>query len=226
VTTQTEQVAGVAAMPRVNLMPPEIADAERFRRLQLAMGAAVLASFVVVGALYVHAKSGISSAQAEVTTAQTQQTALQSKLNGLASVKQTFAEVQNKQQLLQQAMGQEIRWSYMLNDLSIRIPSNVWLTGMQASENIPGVTNAPATAPLPGSTTTALGTVAFSGYGMTHDDVAKWLDSLSREKGFTQPTFSSSTEVAIGSRDVVQMNSSVVIDNSALSNRYIQKAGS
>jgi Tfp pilus assembly protein PilN len=226
VSTQTEQVAGVAAMPRVNLMPPEIADAERFRRLQLAMGAAVVAAVAVVGLLYVHAKSGISDAQADVTAAQTQQAALQHKLNGLASVKQTFAEVQTKQQLLQQAMGQEIRWSYMLNDLSIRIPSNVWLTGIQASESIPGITDASTVTALPGATVTPIGNMAFSGYGMQHDDVAKWLDSLAKEKGLTQPTFSSSTEVAIGQRGVVQFNSSAVIDNKALSNRYIQKAGS
>ena len=41
--------------------------------------------------------------------------------------------------MLQQAMGQEVLWSYVLNDLSLRIPSNVWLTGVQATENTVGV---------------------------------------------------------------------------------------
>jgi Tfp pilus assembly protein PilN len=229
VTTQTELAAGVAAMPRVNLMPPEIAEAERFRRLQLAMGGAVLASVVIVGALYMHARSGISAAQQEVSSAQAQQTTLQSKLNSLASVKQTFAEVQGKQALLSQAMGQEIRWSYVLNDLSLRVPSDVWLTGVQAGEATVGVgaqNGAAAASTVPGAATSDIGTVDFSGIGFKHDDVAAWLDSIAKERGFTQPTFSSSSETAIGTRQVVDFGSSVILDSSALSNRYVQKAGS
>jgi Tfp pilus assembly protein PilN len=227
VTTQTEQTAGVAAMPRVNLMPPEIADAERFRRLQLAMGGAVVLAAVVVGALYMHAKSGISAAQQQVNTAQSQNAALQTKLNSLSAVKTTFAEVQTRQQLLQQAMGQEIRWSYMLNDLSLRIPSNVWLTGMQATESTVGVGATGATAStVPGGPVSDIGTISFSGVGFQHDDVAAWLDSLAKERGFTQPTFSSSTESAIGSRGIVDFATTAVIDAKALSNRYVPKAGS
>jgi Tfp pilus assembly protein PilN len=228
VSTQTEQTAGVAVMPRVNLMPPEIGDAERFRRLQLAMGGAVLLAAVIVGGLYMHAKSGISAAKAQVATAQAQNTALQAKVNSLATVKATFAAVQSKQALLQQAMGQEIRWSYVLNDLSLRIPSNVWLTGMQADETSvgPNAATAPTTTALPGSAVSDIGTISFSGVGFRHDDVAAWLDALAKERGFTQPTFTSSTETAIGSRGVVTFASSAIIDASALSNRYVQKAGS
>jgi Tfp pilus assembly protein PilN len=227
VTTQTVQTAAVAAMPRVNLMPPEIAEAARFRRLQLAMGGAVLISAVLVGGLYSHAKSGISAAQSQLTSAQAQQTLAQHKLNSLSSVKKTFADVQSKQQLLQQAMGQEIRWSYMLNDLSFRIPSNVWLTSVSATESTVGTTAttaAPTTA-LPGSTATTIGTVAFSGIAIQHDDVAAWLDALAKEKGFTQATFSKEAEIAIGARGVVSFDTSVQLDLHALSNRYTHKAG-
>jgi Tfp pilus assembly protein PilN len=228
VTTQTVQTAGVAALPRVNLMPPEIAEALRFRRLQLAMGGAVLVAAVAVAGLYTHAKSGISGAQSQLTAAQGQQTTLQTKLNGLASVRTTFADVQSKQALLGQAMGQEIRWSYMLNDLSFRIPSDVWLTSVQATESTVGTAGQPplAAAPIAGETATSVGTVSFSGIAFKHDDVATWLDALAKEKGFAQPTFTSSSEEAIGSRPVVGFGSSVLVDQHALSNRYTPKAGS
>jgi Tfp pilus assembly protein PilN len=223
VSTQTVQTAGIAAMPRVNLMPPEIAEAERFRRLQLAMGGAVVVSAVLVGGLYQQARSGISSAQAQVATADAQKATLQTKLNGLSSVSQTYASVQAKQVLLQQAMGQEIRWSYLLNDLSLRIPSNVWLTTIQASETTAGDPNAPAVAgatPTPG----VLGTVAFNGVAFKHDDVAAWLDALAKEKGLTNPAFSSSQEIAIGLRNVEAFSSSAELGPNALSNRYVPKA--
>jgi Tfp pilus assembly protein PilN len=183
---------------------------------------------VAVGGLYLHARSGISSAQTEVNTAQAQNSTLTTKLNGLASVKQTFANVQAKQALLQQAMGQEIRWSYVLNDLSLRIPSNIWLTAMQANEVVPGIgTNTASTATaLPGAPASDIGTIAFSGYGFKHDDVATWLDAVAKERGFSQPIFTGSTETAINGTGVVNFGSSVTVNSKALSGRYIQKAGS
>jgi Tfp pilus assembly protein PilN len=225
VSTQTVQTAGVAVSPRVNLMPPEIEEAQRFRRLQLAMGGAVVLSAVVVGLLYQHAKSGISSAQSQVTAAQQQHDSLQGKLASLSNVSQTYQAVQAKQELLQQAMGQEIRWSYMLNDLTFRIPSNVWLTSIQATETAADPAAAASAATTLGAAPTNVGTIAFSGVAFKHDDVATWLDSLAKERGFTDPSFSNSTEDVIGTRPVVRFGSSADLSANALSNRYANKAG-
>jgi Tfp pilus assembly protein PilN len=227
VSTQTELVAGTREVPRVNLMPPEIAEAEHFRRLQLAMGAAVLASVVIVGGLYMHSKDGLSTAKADLANSQSQNTALTSKLNSLNSVKATYAAVQTKRQLLDQAMGQEIRWSYILNDLSMEMPANVWLTSMSASESTaPGTAATTTATAMPGAPTDAIGAIQFSGIAGSHDDVATWLETLAREKGFAAPTFSNSTEIAIGSRGAVSWNTSAQVSPKALSNRYVQKAGS
>jgi Tfp pilus assembly protein PilN len=229
VSTQTVQTAGVAAMPRVNLMPPEIAEAARFRQLQVVMGGAVVLSAVLVGGLYMHTKSGIADAQAQLTAAQAQQTSLHAKLTSLSSVSETYASVQAKQTVLQQAMGSEIRWSYLLNDLSFRIPSNVWLTSISATET--SDSSAASTAatttltPIAGAPVT-VGTVAFSGVAFKHNDVATWLDSLAKEKGFADPAFSSSAEDQIGARGVVDFGSSVTLTEQSLSNRYVPKAGS
>ena len=71
-----------------------------------------------------------------------------------------------------------------------------------------------------------IGTIAFPAVGLKHDDVASWLDSIAKERGFAQPTFSSSTEVAIGTRDGRGLGRHAAINPKALSNRFIQKAGS
>lgn len=232
-STQTVQSAGVVAMPRVNLMPPEIAEGARLRRLQLAMGGAVLVSAVLVAGLYMHEKSNVSSARSQLQSEQTQQASLNQKLASLSSVKQTFAEVQAKQGLLGQAMGQEIRWSYVLNDLSFRIPSNIWLTSMVASETSAGGTSESAASTTTPTTLTAtpsaaapIGSITFGGVGFKHDDVATWLDALARERGFTDPQFTSSAEAAIGARTIVNWATSVELDAKALSNRYTHEAGS
>jgi len=57
------------ALPQVNLLPPEIAEKTVFRRVQLGLGAAVVAALGVVGLLYLSAASRVTSAQGDLDTA-------------------------------------------------------------------------------------------------------------------------------------------------------------
>src|SRR4051794_6781010 len=152
---QVSQSVAVPVMPSVNLMPPEIAEAARFRRFQLAMGGAVVAAVAVVGLLYTQAHHGVSSAQSELQQAQAQNSALQSQRASLQSVDDVYKQVASKKAMLQQAMGDEIRWSRYLTDLSLRIPDKVWLTNVSATET--GL--APATTAATTAGPTGIGTV-------------------------------------------------------------------
>ena len=212
-------------------MPPEIAEAARFRQIQATLGIAVALTLVVVGLLYVHAHSKVASAQREVDQATQQQSILQSQLAGLASVQQTFTQVAARQSMLAQAMGSEVRWSGVLNDLSLRMPSNVWLTSLSVTETPPAVAAptgpqtlgaaAPvATAPVP------IGSITFVGVGLEHDDVATWLDAMARYTKFLDPIFTQSTEALIGTKSTVNFGSTASIDSLALSNRYVLSAPS
>jgi Tfp pilus assembly protein PilN len=223
VTTQTVQSASPVVMPQVNLMPPEIAEAERLHRLQRAMVGAVLVSAVVVGGLYWHTKQGVTSAQNELTASKAQNTSLQGKYASLNDVQTVFSQVQAKQDLVQLAMGQEIRWSFMLNDLTTSEPNNVWLTAITATE-----TSAPGSAPASAAgaaVTSGVGTVLFTGDAFHHNDVANWLDSMAKVHGYADPTFTSSTKIAIGPQGLVRFGGGVDLSANALSHRYTPKAG-
>jgi Tfp pilus assembly protein PilN len=221
--TQTTVLTGV---PRVNLMPPEIAEAARFRRLQLAMGGAVVAAVAIVGALYVHEHSAVKSAQSDLDAAKAQNASLQAQLTSLRSVQDVYTQVAAKQAMLMQAMGQEIRWSFYLTDLSLKVPDHVWLTNLSATETqtgLSGSTAATSTSPLTAAT---IGSITFSGVGYTHDDVATWLDTLAKERGFVDPYFSNSTEANIGTTPTVNFSSSVGLTDKAKSGRYAKPLGS
>jgi Tfp pilus assembly protein PilN len=223
---EATQIVGPSAAPafvRVNLLPPEIREAARFRRLQFALAGVGVGAVAVVGALTYQAHHSVAAAKDRLAQAQGQQTSLQTQLSGLQSVRDVYTQVAAKKAMLTQAMGPEIRWSYYLTDLSLRVPSNVWLTNMTATETVPGTAGAaPSTAagasPLLPS---GLGTVSFSGVAFSHDDVATWLDALAREKGFVNPYFSSSTKGTIGPRSVVNYVSQVTLTEAALSGRYL-----
>src|SRR5437763_5432092 len=172
----TTNVGIAPTMPSVNLMPAEIAEAAKFRRFQFAMGAAVVAAVAIVGVLYVSGKSGVSSAQSELDSANAAHAKASSELASLNSVAQIYQQVAAKQAMLQSALGQEVDWSTYLSDLSLRVPDNVWLTTMAATESSTGLNGAVA-APTPGAVTaTGLGTITFGGVAFSHDDVATWLD--------------------------------------------------
>ena len=206
----------------VNLLPPEIFEAARFRRLQFALAGVGVAAIAVVGFLTYQAHHSVAAANDQLTQAESQQTSLQSQVTGLQSVRDVYNQVAAKQAMLSNAMGNEIRWSYYLTDLSLRVPANVWLTNLVATETSPSATGA---APAPGAgasplLSSGIGSVQFSGVAFSHDDVATWLDALAKEKGFTNVYFSNATKGVIGPRSVVNFVSQVTLSQAALSGRY------
>ncbi|HTL24582.1 MAG TPA: PilN domain-containing protein [Mycobacteriales bacterium] len=223
-TNEHQLVAmGKPTLPRVNLLPPEIAQKRAFRRVQLGMGAAVLASVAVVGGLYVSAAHGVTTAQSDLDAARTQQTALQHQLSSYAGVTAIYNAADAAQAQLTVAMGDEVRYSQLLNDLSLAIPGNVWLNNLSFTQGGPALTAA-----APGAVTTTgvapIGTATFQGVAFSHDDVATWLEALGRLKTYANPYFSSSTEALIGARPVVNFSSTVDVTPTAQSHRY-NKAG-
>jgi Tfp pilus assembly protein PilN len=218
----TQTTTRLATLPRVNLLPPEIEQARRFRHVQAGLGGAVLASVVVAAALFFAANAQVGEAQDDLDANKAQTAQLQSKVAEYAEVPLVYGQVEAAHAQLGQAMGQEVQWSYFLNDLSLKIPRHVWLDSMTVASN--------ATAAAPPTVgqyaAVGIGTVQFEGHAFRHNDVAAWLNSLAKQKGYTQPYFSDSTVEPLGTNDdAVRFTSQVTVTDDALSKRYTEKAG-
>jgi Tfp pilus assembly protein PilN len=181
----------LAAMPRVNLLPPEIAAAAKLKRLKALLVMVVLAVMVVLGLGYLVVSSQVGSAEEELANAQAEGATLQAEKATYAEVPQVYAAVNTAQQNLATAMAPEIRWSFFLNDLSLTIPRSTRLTSITA-------VNDAAAAQLTGDVTTAegaitslgnptMGSIAFAGKSEDFDAVAAWLQSLARQNGYLEP---------------------------------------
>ena len=216
----------LATLPKVNLLPPEIAEQQRFRRVQIGLGAGVAAAVGVVAALTVLAAGQVSSAQEELDAATAQQQALTAKKQDYAEVPRVYAQVDAAEAQLSRAMGQAVRWSFFLNDLSLKTPSKVWLTKVTVEQSSDPAAAAVATATGPAYLEPGIGTVTFEGYGYRHNDVASWLSMLGRQKGLSQPYFTKSEEELIGSDSPVRFESQATVTEDALWGKYTQKAGS
>lgn len=218
---QTSRTLG--ALPRVNLLPPEIEEARRFRKVQGGLAAGVLAAVGVMAALTLLAASNVNQAQSQLDASTVRQTALQGQIAKYSDVPVVTAKVDAAEAQLSQAMGQEVRWSYFLNDLSLTVPHKVWLTSMTVTQNVDA---AAAVVPATGLLTPGIGTLTFAGSGYTHNDVAAWLDALAKQKGVSQPYFTSSTKQQIAGQDAIVFASQATVTEDALSKRWTQKAGS
>ena len=232
-STLTASRTGTSTLARINLLPPEIEEDRRFRRVQLGLGAGVAASVLAVAGLFVVANNQVGEAQGQLADAKRETGKLESQATAYAQVPLVYSRVEAARAQLELAMGKEIRWSFYLNDLSLKIPNRVWLTNMTfASVEAAPAVGAPAPVPAgPGAApanyvTPGVGAVTFEGDAMRHNDVAAWLDSLAKQKGYDQVYFTEATNEEIGDTVVVKFKSQVTITEDALSKRYTQKAGS
>jgi len=218
-TTTTAVQTGT--LPRVNLLPSEITESAKFRTAQMVMGLAVVGAVVVVGGLWYLASSDESAAQDQLNAAQADGAQLQTQLRTYDSVQPVYDHALTAQAQLSQAMSQEVRYSFVLNDLSLGMPQGIWLTNVTIQQPVDA----------PGSTKGAwgnpsLGTVTMQGSASNLPQVAGWLQALAAQKSYTDPylttTQGTGTASANGS---YTFTSSVGISDRALSHRY-DKAGS
>jgi hypothetical protein len=229
VSTQTP--VRIGTLPVVNLLPPEFGERRRLRSLQIGLGAGVVASIAVVAALAIGATGQVSGAQSALDATKAEGASIQAQTAKYADVPAAIAKVDAAQLQRSAAMSQEIRWSFYLNDLSLRTPAGLWLTTVTAAQSSPDaaiaapVAGAAATYPEPG-----IGTVTFEGKAYGHNDVATWLEALTHERGWTQAYFTNSAEDAIlvgpGGDPIVTFTSQVTVTPDALSRRFDPKAGS
>jgi Tfp pilus assembly protein PilN len=224
VLTSESRLVGtsVASLPRVNLLPPEIAERAAFRKVQMGLGCAVLAAVAVVGLLYASASSSVSSAQQSLDAESAKTTSLQAESAKYRDVTATYAAAAAAQAQLTTALGDEVRYSQLLNDLSLSVPSTVWLKSLSFASGAPATAGAAAASTGAPAT---IGTLTVSGVGFSHDDLAVWLESVANLKTYANPYFSSSSEVLLGSRKVVNFSSTANVTPAALSGRYTKPAG-
>lgn len=223
----TLTVGRVTELPRVNLLPPEVAQASQFRRLQIMLGLIVVATLAAIAASYVFVSGQVTSAQAALDDAQAQNAALTAEAAQYADVPRVQAELAKAQLDLTRAMSPEVRWSFYLNDLSLTIPNNVRLTNMVIVQPVsldPQVTDLKPISPMG---TPGIATINFEGKAASYDAVASWLRSLARQKGYSDPTLTTVADATESGQvgKVYTFSSSVTVTDKAYSGRYTSTAG-
>jgi Tfp pilus assembly protein PilN len=206
------------ATPRVNLLPPEFAEAQRFRKAQAGFAAVLVAAVGVTGLLYMHSHGQIADAQAQVDTVAAQGAALQAESQKYQDVPVVYARADSAEASLREAMALRVQWSDRLDRLSRTIPSNVRLESMALTLTTEPVATPAATPTTPAGpgTARAIGTVTVTGKAKSHDDVAAWLDSQATVEGYADPRLGSSADEKAPGGTVETFNATMTITDKAL----------
>lgn len=195
-------------MRQINLLPSDIAERRRARQITMLLAAGGLVLLAILALVFVVQAARLSGERGKLEEQERANARLERQVRGLQEFAQQQARLRNKQQLLGQLTVNEVRWSLVLNNISMRIPSDVWLTNFSGSVQI---------APTgPGATTAPVGTVQVSGKTFTHLDVARWLTRLADIEEFFFPYLSLSSKTESDTQTLIDFNSSVQLSQEAL----------
>lgn len=176
---------------RVDLLPQEIIEKAAIRKARnLAVILLVVAVFLIV-IWRLSLQLQVQSAEDELLRVEATGAQLQAEIAQYNEIPPVFAAADQGQQALTLAMGREVRWSFLLNQLSFSTPSGVELESISGSVQLEG-----ATETSPGDVfplQPSEGTMTFSGTADSYSQVASWLDSLQGLKDYTYPFLASAS---------------------------------
>ena len=223
---------------RINLLPPETYERQRIRRRTGAVVAVGLIALAGLGAFYFLQLLRLNEVEDDITAQEAQNAQLQSQIAELQEIDVLQQEIEATRTVLTSLLADRVLWSGVLRDVSLVIPGQAWLSGLNGQVGtVAGAGTTTTTTPgTPGTTTAAgattattttgqaqpgvlIGQISFDGFAFTHRDVALWLSRLEDVRGFINPWLSNSTKTNIGTQEAVQFTSSVDLTEQALARR-------
>jgi Tfp pilus assembly protein PilN len=180
-------------MSQVNLLPHDVQEGQRYRRLTLTVllgGAIVLA--VILGLFFLQVGK-LSSVNHDVETAQQNNDFIQTQIDQLQKYEDLQVEAQAAQAELSSAYRGEVSFSGMLMDLSRVIPSDMYLTNFTSTISGPPASTGATTG------TALIGTMNMGGEAIGFDSLSTWLTRLETVQGWVNPwmpTISADSSVA------------------------------
>lgn len=169
---------------RVNLLPQEVGAERNQTRVRVIVILANVALLALLGLLYVMKVGEVGAANTQLEAQQAKNETARSKINdpALQEVVQKDNDRSSRVKMVSAALGGEVSFPRFLNELSIILPKDVWLTTLSIDTGA-GASAAPSSAPAegaaPNTTSSGAPTFVVEAKGKCgHDDAADWLDRM------------------------------------------------
>jgi Tfp pilus assembly protein PilN len=175
-------------MTQVNLLPTDVRQRLKTRQLTVLVG--MVSAIVVAGLLvfFVLQSHKLASANSDLAAAQSQNQELQAKVNDLMRFQQLNDEKTAQETTVQTAKAGTVAFSGVMHDLSMVIPSTVYLNSVTANLSLgDGASTQPNTGGV-------IGNIQFQGSASDHLAVATWLTRLAEVSGWDNSWITASTK--------------------------------
>lgn len=174
-------------MTQINLLPPEIRQKRAVERRRILVLALAIALVALLGGIWAFLTVLGSNEAGELGRLQAQNADIRAAIGEFQVFEQQRAQVQQKKQTVAKTVAGEIPWFKLLNEVSLVLPSEVWLVSFTGTEeevtfNSSAVDNASDT-PDTGHKPVAKWMVRLSEIPMLSDI---WLTSSTKADGMVQ----------------------------------------
>jgi Tfp pilus assembly protein PilN len=125
-------------MMRINLLPPEILERRKAeKRIGWVVVAAIAVALLLAG-VWGAAFMSVQGRRDDLAAVQQQVQATQAQANQLAIFEERAVELEGRRGIVTLALGDKINWAKLLDELSLVLPSDVWVDRM-AFDQISGL---------------------------------------------------------------------------------------
>jgi len=204
-------------MSQVNLLPPELRQRQRLRRLTSLVVLAGVGLLAVVGLFYVLQVMNLGRVEEQLLAQESRNADLQAVIDELQPFADLQTALQRKRDLTDAVFANEVSWSGFLRDISRLIPSDAYLTDLTGSLNV--ATASQGEPPEEGSAG-LIGSISFNGLARDIDSLAVWLTRLEQVAGWVNP-WAASAQLAEAESGVsaYQFSGSVDLSRDAVTKR-------
>lgn len=207
---------------RADLLPVEVAEARRARKVRTLAIVVVAAVIAMVFAWYGIASYQVGSAQDGLSSAQDSVRSLTKQQAGFTKLVTTQGQIKSLSGELTTLLANDLQWATLLNSLAGAAPTGVTLTSVSGALNSAGAGGSAADATqLPSAVAyTQIGTLQVVGNAPSKAAVAAYVDALGKVSGVASPLLSGANQ----DNGVVTFTIGMDITKTALGGRFATPA--
>jgi len=120
---------------RVNLLPPEILERRQAERRIIWVVVAAIVIAVLLAGVWGVANYRLQNKKDELAAVQQEAQAIQAQADQLAIFETRASELEERRTTVQAALGGRIDWAKLLDEVSLVLPSDLWVQTMAVDED-------------------------------------------------------------------------------------------
>lgn len=168
-------------MSQVNLLPPEVLQKIKLRRLTVLIGAAGAVVLALLLLVYIGQRVNLASIESQIQAQLATNADLQGQVDELADFTDIQVQLDASDLLVSEALVNEVSWSGQLRDIQLVLPDKMYLTSFAGTSS-------------PVATEAFIGSLTYAGQSEGTLRLARWISRQGSVEGWANPWLGGASE--------------------------------